>query len=364
MKPHVPDNLPLKNIDWMQFIALVGTANAELARYDGILHGIINPQVLLSPLTTKEAVLSSKIEGTQATLEEVLEFEALPSIDESSEKYKDIQEIINYRTSVRFAVDWLEKKPITLNMIKKAHGILLHGVRGRDKARGRFRTSQNWIGKPGTPIEKASYVPPDPLKLMEYLSNLEKYIHFDEKDRLVQLAIIHAQFEIIHPFLDGNGRVGRILMPLFLYEKKLLDSPMFYISEYFESHRDEYYDRLKNISGKQKWEEWIEFFLKAVIEQSKINIQKAKSIISLYEAKKEKVFSITRSQYVIKILDALFNKPIFSSTDFIQETGIPKPSAMRYLNLLEKEGLLFTLREGSGRRAKILIFRKLIEIVK
>lgn len=364
MKPQIPDNLPLKDIDWTRFVSLIGTANAEVARYDGILHGIINPQVLLSPLTTKEAVLSSKIEGTQATLEEVLEFEALPSVDEGSEKYKDIQEIINYRKSVRFAVDWLGKKPITLNMIKKAHSILLDSVRGRDKARGRFRTSQNWIGKPGTPIEEASYVPPNPLKLMAYLSNFEKYIHFDEKDRIVQLAIVHAQFEIIHPFLDGNGRVGRILIPLFLYEKGLLISPMFYVSEYFEAHRDKYYDRLKDITKGKNWEEWIEFFLEAVIEQAKINIQKAKSIISLYEQKKEEVTSITRSQYVIKILDALFDKPIFRSTDFIQETGISKPSAMRCLKLLEKKGLLSTLREGSGRRAKILIFSELIEIVK
>ena len=260
MKPYIPDTLPLQNIDWVKFVNLIGKANAELARYDGILQGIINPHVLLSPLTTKEAVLSSRIEGTQASLVEVFEFEASKQADIQTEKQKDIQEIINYRKSMGIAVNWLAKKPITINMIKEVHSILLDSVRGKDKGRGRFRTVQNWIGRPGTSIEQAEYVPPEPMRIMEFLSNFEKYIHYEEKDILVQLAIVHAQFEIIHPFVDGNGRVGRILIPLFLYEKRLLSLPMFYISEYFETNRDEYYDRLKAITSEKRWEEWIEFF--------------------------------------------------------------------------------------------------------
>ncbi|MFH1453960.1 MAG: Fic/DOC family N-terminal domain-containing protein [Armatimonadota bacterium] len=363
MKPYIPDTLPLQKLDWFKFVNLIGASNAELARYDGILQGIVNPQVFLSPLTTKEAVLSSRIEGTQATLEEVLEFEASQKTDITTEREKDIQEIINYRKSIRFAVDWLGKKPITLNLIKEIHGILLDSVRGKDKGRGRFRAVQNWIGIPGTPMKQAYYIPPDPMNIMEYLSNFEKYIHYDEKDRLVQLAIVHAQFEIIHPFLDGNGRLGRILMPLFLYEKQLLNSPMFYISEYFEAHREEYYSRLRGITSGKQWEEWIEFFLKAVIEQSKINSQKAKAILALYNDKKERLQKVTRSHYIIKVLDTLFARPIFSSTDFVDYSGIPKPTASRILQNLEKENIIMIFKKGGGNKANLYIFKKLLQII-
>lgn len=360
-KPFVPESLPLKSLDWVRFIALIGQANAELARYDGILQGIINPAVLLSPLTTKEAVISSKIEGTQASLEEVLEFEASP--DTKTEKYNDIREIINYREAMKHAVGWLDKKPITLNLIKELHEILLDSVRGRDKGRGRFRIVQNWIGKPGATMEQATYIPPDPNHLMEHLSNFEKYVHFDEKDRLVQLAIVHAQFEMIHPFIDGNGRLGRILIPLFLFEKKILNSPMFYISEYLEAHRDEYYSKLNDISREGKWDGWVGFFLKAVVEQAKVNSQKAKAILALYDRKKERITDITHSSYVIKVLDTLFAGPIFSTTRFIKVSRIPKASAMRLLNILKKEKIVTTLKPGSGRRPEMLVFRKLMDIV-
>jgi len=364
VKPYIPSTLPLQKIDWVRFISVIGKANAELARYDGILQGIINPHVFLSPLTTNEAVLSSRIEGTQASLIEVLEFEASALVGIQTEKQKDIQEIINYRKAIGIAVDWLVKKPITLNMIKEVHSTLLDSVRGKDKGRGRFRMVQNWIGKPGTPIEHADYVPPEPMRLRESLSNFEKYIHYQEKDVLVQLAIVHAQFEIIHPFVDGNGRVGRILVPLVLYEKKLLSTPMFYISEYLEANKDEYYDRLRAVTQDKKWEEWIGFFLNAIIEQAKTNSKKARVILDLYEKKKERIQAITRSQYVIKILDTLFARPVFSSTDFIRESGISKPSVMRFMKLLEKEGIISVLRKGSGQKPCIYIFNKLLQIVK
>lgn len=363
MKPNIPDSLPLKNLNWVKFVNLIGKANAELARYDGILQGIVNPHILLSPLTTNEAVLSSRIEGTQASLVEVLEYEAAAQNELQTEKQKDIQEIINYRQSIGMAVNWLIKKPITLNMIKEIHSILLNSVRGKDKGRGRFRMVQNWIGKPGTPMSQAEYIPPEPMRLMEFLSNLEKYIHFDEKDHMVQLAIVHAQFEIIHPFVDGNGRLGRILVPLFLYEKKLLSTPMFYISEYFERNRDEYYNRLREITSEKKWENWIEFFLNAVISQSIANSQKAKAILALYAQKKERIQSITRSQYVIKILDTLFSRPIFSSVDFIRLSGIKKTSANRFIRILEKEGVISGLRKGSGSKPNLFIFNKLLNII-
>jgi Fic family protein len=360
MKPYIPENLPLQNLNWQHLISLMSEANRKLARYDGILHTMPNPVLLLSPLTTQEAVLSSRIEGTQATLEEVLKFEADPKA--KTKKYADIQEVINYRKATSVAVEEMNKRPISLNLIKNMHSVLLQSVRGENKARGEFRKIQNWIGKPGSTIENARFVPPDPVELLNSLDNFEKYIHYEEKDRLVQLAMVHAQFEILHPFLDGNGRIGRILIPLFLFEKKILNTPMFYISAFFESNRDEYYERLKAVTDNKDWEGWIKFFLQGVIQQSEKNIDKAKSILQLYEMMKEKMISVTHSQYSIKALDILFDMPIFSSTEFIKNSSIPRASAKRILNRLEQSGTLRILVKGSGRKPTIFVFSELIDI--
>jgi len=360
VKPYKPDSLPLQNLDWRKLISLMSEANRKLARYDGILQTMVNPVLLLSPLTTQEAVLSSRIEGTQATLEEVLQFEAAPQ--KRTERYLDIQEVINYRKATALAVEELEKRPISLNLIKNIHSVLLHSVRGQNKARGEFRKIQNWIGKPGSPIEEARFVPPDPIELLTYLSDFEKYIHYEEKDKLVQLAIVHAQFEILHPFLDGNGRIGRILIPLFLYEKKILDTPMFYISAFFETNRKQYYDNLKAVTDNKDWEGWIMFFLRGVIEQSEKNIEKVKAVLKLYEMMKEKIVSITHSQYSIKALDILFTMPIFSSTEFIKSSNIPKASARRILNRLEESGTINIFLKGAGSKPTLYEFRQLIDI--
>lgn len=360
MKPFNPHHLPLKTLDWGKFIHLVGKANAEVARFDGLLQSMPNPAVLLSPLTTQEAVLSSKIEGTQATLEEVLKFEANP--DKKTEKYDDIQEILNYRKAMRFSVKQLDKTPLCLNLLRNIHSILLEGVRGADRDRGNFRGSQVYIGKTGVGIENATYVPPEPQHILEYLSNLEKYIHFEEKDLIVQLAIVHAQFEIIHPFLDGNGRMGRILMPLFLYSKGALSSPMLYLSAHFEKNREEYYQRLLNISQKNDWEGWILYFLNAVVEQSRINIKKAKSIHELYDVKKNKIVDLTHSQFAINTLDFLFSFPIFSSSQFVEKSKIPRASALRILNILEKGDVIKLIERGSGKRPTLYTFSKLLTI--
>jgi Fic family protein len=218
---------------------LLGKANRALAQYDGVLYGLPNPEVLLSPMTTQEAVLSSRIEGTQATLGEVLEFEAGEEPEEESKRL-DIQEIINYRRALKAAERELKKRPFNLNLLLSLHSILLNSVRGRNKGKGQFRKIQNWIGLPGAPLKKAQFVPPRPEVLPEFLDNWEKYYHLDRPDPLVQLAIIHGQFEILHPFLDGNGRLGRLFVPIFLFEKQILSRPMFYLSAFLEAHRDEY----------------------------------------------------------------------------------------------------------------------------
>lgn len=360
MTPYTPTPLPLQGLDYQKLFGLVGNANAELARYDGLLQGIINPAVMLSPLTNEEAVLSSKIEGTQATVDEVLEQEA--GLIKEGEKGEDIQEIINYRDALRSGQNYLHDRPITLSFVRQLHKTLLNSVRGQDKTPGEFRKDQNWIGSYGCAIDQATFVPPNPLQLLDHLEAWELYLASDDIDTLLQASVVHAQFELLHPFKDGNGRIGRILIPLFLYQKKKLSQPMFYLSSYLESHRDEYYFRLQDISQNGDWNGWIAFFLRAIAEQSKINNAKVKSIMVLYERMKSQIHSITRSQFSLHLLDALFDRPIFETTDFINRTGIHKPTALGLLRQLKEGNILTELRPASGRRAAVVCFPELLNI--
>jgi len=310
---------------------------------------------------TQEAVLSSKIEGTQATLEEVLRFEAKPN---ATERQEDIREILNYRRAMSFAEGELKTRPLCLNLIKGMHGVLLDGVRGRDKSKGEFRTIQNWVGKPHTPMTEASYVPPEPNKVPEYMSNLEKYCHYHEKDRLVQASVIHAQFELIHPFLDGNGRIGRILIPVFLYEKGVLMSPTFYLSAFLESTREEYYSKLLAISHEGDWKSWIEYFLRAVAVQARADNRKASDIMSLYNSMKTTVAEATRSRFAIQALDFLFDRPIFNGSFFASKSQIPRASAAIVLNKLLRANVIERLEESKGRSPAVYVFPSLLDIVK
>lgn len=362
MKPYLPVRLPIDDLDYKRLFPFIGIANAELARYDGLLLGVVNPAILLSPITTQEAVLSSKIEGTQATLDEVLEHEA--GIEATGEIKKDIQEISNYRKTLSIAYDEIQERPLSLYLIREMHRVLLDSVRGSQKTPGSFRTTQNWIGNAGCSIDKATYIPPEPLVMNDSLQNLEEYIAGESLDPLLQLAIIHAQFEIIHPFLDGNGRIGRLLIPLFLYKKGSISSPMFYLSSYLEKNREEYYQRLRAITESGDWDGWIEFFLKGIVAQAKENAQKVQSMLSLYDEMKQKIFEITRSQYSIQVLDAIFDKPIFQTSDFVKRTGIPKQTALPILQKLKntESPILTEIREARGSRSGVLAFSELLNI--
>ena len=360
--PCIPSRLPLAKLDWGRLVSPLGKANRAIAHYDGVLRNVPNPAVLLSPLTANEAVLSSKIEGTQATLQEVLEFESGEEPTEP-ELRADIFEIINYRKALHAARAFLEEKPLHLGTLLRAHDILLESVRGHNKARGRFRTVQNWIGRQGTNLGQARFIPPGPLDLPDALTNFENYLHYEEQDPIAQLGIIHAQFEILHPFLDGNGRVGRMLIPLFLYEKKVLASPMFYLSSYLEAHRQEYCDRLLAITDGGDWEGWLLFFLEAMRAQADANAQQAKDILALYDRLLADLPKLTHSQFAAAALDALFIAPVFRQADFIQRSKIPKASGARIVGILLEKGILQTLRQGSGRRSSILRFPALLEIV-
>lgn len=354
---------PPQDLDWPRLLPLIGPASAAVARYEGVLHGIPNPNVLLSPLTAQEAVLSSRIEGTQATLGEVLEFEAQGELfDESTPKKADIREVLNYRAALNEATRLLAELPLSQRLIRQTHDVLMQGVRGRNKDPGEYRRIANWIGPAGCTVEQARFVPCPVEKLPQAMDAWEHYLHADAPDKLVQLAIVHAEFEAIHPFLDGNGRLGRLIVPLFLFANGLLSRPNFYLSDYLESHRDEYYERLLAVSRDDDWSGWIAFFLKALIAQAEANQTKAQAIHTLYRQRKDWIADVTRSQYGVRALDWMFARPIFKTSDFVETADIPRPTANRILRLLRDEGLLTELQPASGRRAAILAFAELLNI--
>ena len=356
---------PPAQLDWTRLIPFIGPANAALARYDGVLSALPNAEVLLSPLTTQEAVLSSKIEGTQATMGEVLEYEANERGKVYPEaKRQDILEILNYRKALRHAMQLLQDIPLCNRLLLETHQVLMDSVRGHGKAPGEFRRIPNWIGPAGCTMETARYIPISADRLPEAMGRLEVYMHAETvPDKLVQLALIHAEFEALHPFLDGNGRLGRMLVPLYLWQSGLIQAPMFYISAFFETRRDVYYDRLLAVSRDDDWTGWCAFFLEGIIRQATENNDKASRVLHLYNAKKSELVEVTHSQYSSHALDWFFEQPIFSSSDFVESAGIPAPTARRILSLCRETGLLKTLSEPSGRKPGVYAFTDLLNIV-
>ena len=326
-----------------------------------MLAAVPNPGVLLTPLTTQEAVLSSRIEGTQATMEEVLEFEA-GRTPASPERRDDIHEVLNYRAAMRQAEEMLDELPLAQRVIREAHRTLLRGVRGHGKSPGEYRRTPNWIGPLGCSIEEARFVPIDAGALPQAMSDWERYLHGEAPDRLAQLAVLHAEFEALHPFLDGNGRLGRMLVPLYLWQCGLISAPIFYISAYFESRRDAYYERLLAVSRDDDWTGWCRFFLEAVRRQAEDDLTRVKGILALYEHLKERIPGLTRSLHAIRALDWLFARPIFGSTEFTAAAGIPQPVARRILRALREGGVLAVLAERRGRRPAVLAFPELLSV--
>jgi len=332
-----------------------------VARYEGVLHAVPNAHVLLAPLTTQEAVLSSRIEGTQATFNEVLEFEASED-SATGEKRDDIQEVLRYRAALREAISGMKSIPLSQRLIRDAHRVLMQGVRGENKTPGEYRRVPNWIGKPGCEQTEAKFVPPAASDIPDLMSTWEKFLHADAPDRLVQLAVLHVEFEAIHPFLDGNGRLGRLLVPLFLVHKGLLSGPNFYISAYFEANRDAYYERLLAVSRDDDWTGWCKFFLEAIVKQAESNELKARRILSLYQEKKDWIAEHTSSQYAVKALDWFFRRPVFRASDLAKTSGIPGGTANRILRIVREAGMLTEIRAASGRRPAFLAFLELLDI--
>ena len=305
--------------------------------------------------------MSSKIEGTQATIGEVLEFEA-GAEPASAQRRDDIVEVLNYRMAMRHAEQMLGELPLSQRVIRHAHAVLLSGVRGHGKSPGEYRRIPNWIGTPGAGIEQAKFIPIDAHLLHNAMSKWERYIHADAPDRLVQLAILHAEFEALHPFLDGNGRLGRMLVPLFLWCFELIRAPVFYISAWFEARRDEYYERLLAVSRDDDWTGWCRFFLKAVHRQPEENSARARAILELRANMEKRVARVTRSHHTVMILDWMFARPVFKSVDFQAAAGIPKSTAWRILKALRDTGILQTVIKRRGSKSSVLLFPALLRI--
>jgi Fic family protein len=355
---------PPKTLDWPRLIPLIGPASAGLARYDGLLSAIPNSGVLLSPLITQEAVLSSKIEGTRVTIGEVLEIEAGGRSDLLSQPKRDeAEEVLNYRKAMQACVAEMEHRPLSQHMLRAAHSVLMQGVRGQDKSPGSYRKDQNWIGPEGCTIEQASFVPVSPEHLQHGMDEWERYLQSNSQpDALVQLAIVHVEFEALHPFNDGNGRLGRMLIPLYLFQRRLLASPNFYISGYLEARREEYQERLRAVSRQDDWTQWCEFFLRAICHQAAENERRARAILALYDRVKIQVADLVHSQHSMRAVDFIFQTPIFSAPAFVHRSGMPKPTANRILSLLRENGLLLTIQHGRGRRPGFYAFSELLQI--
>lgn len=361
-KPCHPELLKDIELDWGALVEPIARASDSIGRFDGALEGMVNNHVLMSPFTRREAVLSSQIEGTQATFVEVLEHEA-GKLAEEEEKRQDINEIQNYRKALQIGEEYLDSRPITLSLIKELHKVLLDSVRGQDKNPGRFRAGQNWIGPRGGTIQEARFIPPNPLHMVDSLEDLETFISIQYKNSLVQLGMIHAQFEIIHPFEDGNGRVGRMLIPLFLHHKKVLQSPVFYLSEFLEKNDAEYRDRLFAITEEGDWQGWLVFFLNGLHQQAIDNLEKAKQIHALYDVMKRAFTEVTKSRFAATALDTFFAVPIISATNFYEYSHIKNnKTAYTILKSLEEANLIFCIRKGSGRASSIYAMPELINI--
>lgn len=294
---------------------------------------------------------------------EVLKIEAGAGDDLTQPKRDDAEEITNYRTALRFASKSLTERPLSQSLLREIHAILMNGVRGRDKDPGSYRNEQNWVGTRGCSIEQASYVPIPQGQLQSGMDQWAKYVsETKELDTLVQLAIVHAEFEALHPFKDGNGRLGRMLIPLFLFERKLLSGPNFYMSGYLEARRDDYIDALRGISRKSDWTEWCIFFLDGLVEQASENQQKAQEVIDLNRKMSAQVAEATHSEHSNSAVEFLFYNPIFKSSHFVEHSHIPRPTALRFLRVLREKGVLRVIVESSGPRPAVYAFPELLNI--
>lgn len=385
MRPYIPYKLPLYNylIDKDTLFKPTVDANVQIAVFNEKLKSSkVKPELLMNLLSLKEALESSRIEGTQATMDEMLESKA-----DSKTITSDVKEVLNYLDALTAGKYLLNRLPISTRLLKELHSILMNGeVRGNTKAPGEFRSIQNYIGQANCKIENATYIPPEPQLVNDYISNLENFINCDtdEIDPLIKVAIIHSQFETIHPFLDGNGRIGRIIIPLYLYDKGRINSPTLFVSESLERDKFKYYELLNNTrtvvtglnsvdaesseldidelnNARKNYTDWIIFFLNACETEAKKTIDKIDSINSLYETTINSSKEITTSTKIIDLIDIIFETPIFTTKNIHSVLDIAPSTLNGYLNKLVKNKIIFSDNKS---RNKKYYFYDLINILR
>jgi Fic family protein len=337
----LPPNPPLQIDDEMS--RLMERANRALGRLDGCTYTLPNPDLFLYMYVRKEAVLSSQIEGTQASLDDLLEFEGEI---ESKSSQDDINEVSNYVDAMNYGLERLRKLPLSLRLIREIHARLMKGIRGGHKNPGEFRSSQNWIG--GTRPGNAAFVPPPAHEVLPCLGNLEKFLHDDTVPPLLKAGLAHAQFETIHPFLDGNGRMGRLLIAFILCHDQVLEKPLLYLSLFFKKHRQEYYERLNAVRRDGDWEGWIKYYLQGVYEISKQATDAAKAIMDLMARDRQKTAGLGKAApTALTLLELLYRRPYVTIPYVVKELGISSPAASKAVNNLAALGIL---KEVSGKK--------------
>ena len=344
MPEPLPPNPPITWDGEMQ--RLLSDADRDLARLDALATLLPNPDLFVAMYVKQEAVLSSQIEGTQSTLEDVLAFEAEHATDREPH---DVAEVVNYVRAMNYGIRRLDELPLSLRLIKEIHAELMRGVRGQERTPGEFRTSQNWIGAAGANLSNAAFVPPPAYALMDKLGAFERFIHEHTHDVpvLVRCALAHAQFETIHPFLDGNGRVGRLLITFMLVEAKALSLPLLYLSIYLKANRSEYYDRLMNVRLQGDWEGWVKFFLRGVSETARLASDTGRDIIRLRDAHRA---LFAKNVNALSLLDSLF---VRTHIDIKQAAAVMKCSfvtASRIVGELVAAGVLTEITGQSRNR--------------
>lgn len=347
-KSFVPTPLPPKpSIELTEdMINLLIKANSQLAVLESIATRIPNVELFISMYVRKEALMSSQIEGTQATLEDVFD----PMIEANTNH--NVADVVNYIKATEFAIKRLHELPLCNRLIKETHAVLMEGVRGQEKSPGEFRRSQNWIGGQGSTLKNARYIPPSPDDMIEAMSDLEKYINADDElDALIRAALIHYQFETIHPFLDGNGRVGRLLITLFLMEKKVLSTPALYISYFLKKNRVEYYDRMTEVRAKGNYEQWVTFFLRALLESAEDATATIDELIALHDKNAAVISGMGRAaKNAMLVFEYLEANPIIEIRKTAEALSITFNTASSAVKRLTDAGILVQTTNASRNR--------------
>lgn len=346
-----------------ELVNLLSEANRYLGNLNGVGTLLPNPNLLIIPYVRREAVLSSRIEGTQTSLSELFYFEAARKEEQKKEAKKtDVLEVLNYVKAMDYGIKRLKELPLCLRLIREIHRTLMKGVRGQHMTPGEFRRSQNWIGPAGCTLNEAIFVPPPVYEMNQTLGDFEKFLHDKENlPGLIQCALIHYQFEAIHPFLDGNGRIGRLLITLFLCERQYLTYPMLYLSAFFEKYRSEYYDSLLAVSQGGKWEEWIKFFLRAIAVQSQDATENSKAILNLLEVYKKRIQQKRPSGYAFKLIDELFKNPFISIPRAAEKLKTSYHTAKAAIEKLRVSKILFEVTDKL--RGKIYCAKELLNLL-